>query len=377
MVSELKVDRLFNVGVVVRSLEAATLRYAEIFGMDEWDVREYGPEQLTNVEAHGRSIAPPRFRTATATTTPPLDTGWGGSAAGNSPVTFELVEPLSGESPFQEFRFVRRQGISHLKLSEMTPDEFAATRVRFANDGISVAASMTINEKVERHYLDTRTLLGGYLVEIDVALDAEPHEEPAERWNLRERYTRPDGVPAVAVFGVNHFGIVVDDVMASLERYHQFFGLEQWTIRDWRAEPGSLECPFYRGEPVEHEYLTGLSPCRDFGFEIIHPTFGPSHYNREFYDLWGEGIHHMLLNVSSGEDHWNQMQDWLASIDVPVVMGGSLGGGFAEFCYYDTMDALGGYILEAFVLKSAPSSPPPVESSTHFQIDFAALASGP
>lgn len=39
MTGLIEVDRLHSIGVIVRDLEAATLRYAEIFGMDHWDTR--------------------------------------------------------------------------------------------------------------------------------------------------------------------------------------------------------------------------------------------------------------------------------------------------------------------------------------------------
>jgi hypothetical protein len=176
----------------------------------------------------------------------------------------------------------------------------------------------------------------------------------------------------VGVQGVNHFGVVVNDVMASLERYNDLFGIPSWNIRDWRTEPGLLEGAYYRGQPVNHEYFTGLAMFRDFGFEIIQPTLGPSHYNREFRDRWGEGVHHMLLNVTADPGEWNSTRDWLASIDVPLAMGADLMGGAAHFCYYDTFETLGGYILEAVLIKGPPD---PSTAQAEYVIDFATLTS--
>ncbi len=376
MSPRLDVDRLHQVGVVVKDIGRATGRYAEIFGMDHWEVRELGPDQLTDVRSRGRAVAAPTLRTATATTVPPPGTGFFGSTEG-TPVTFELVQPVTGESPFMEFRFVRGQGISHLRLADVDADEFEALRARCAEVGVDVLASMTVDGAMRRHLLDTRAMLGGYLVEVVVQLDGAPTDDStAQHWDLGGTYTRPPGVGPVPVFGVNHFGVVVDDTISTVGRYHELFGIEQWTIRDWRTEPGSLEDPTYRGESVEHEYLTGLSMFRDFGFEIIQPTLGPSHYNREFRDLWGAGIHHMLLNISPGPDDWRRTREWLASIDVPVAMSGDLSGGAASFCYYDTAESLGGYILEGFVINSMERMMDAIASagaSTDYVIDFAAL----
>src|SRR5690606_16604426 len=123
-------------------------------------------------------------------------------------------------------------------------------------------------------------------------------------------------------------------------------GVDKWGIRNWRTEPGLLENAFYRDDKaVQHEYFTGLTPFRDFGFEVIQPTLGPSHYNREFRDLWGEGVHHMLLHIDTDPEAWDRTQQWLASINIPTVMGADLWGGATAFCYYDTWSALGGYIV--------------------------------
>ncbi|MET8948900.1 VOC family protein [Streptomyces sp. NPDC004542] len=367
----LDIDRLHSVGVVVKDLEKATLRYAEIFGIDAWDVREFGPARLTDVSVHGRRTIP-AFRTATGTTVPPAGVGLFGLP--NTPVTFELVQPLRGESPFQEFRFVRGQGISHLTLAVRDSGAFGALRELLAKNGIPVAASMTVDGALQRHFLDTRAALGGFLIEVQVPLrpSAEQQVEVTERWNHAGRYTRPEGVGPIAVQGVNHFGVVVNDVMASLRRYNEILGIPSFQIRDWRTEPDLLEGCYYRGEPVEHEYFTGVSLFHDFGFEIIQPTIGPSHYNREFRDRWGEGVHHMLLNATTDEGEWDRSREWLASIDVPLVMGADVMRGSSAFCYYDTTEALGGYILEAVLARRAPDED---VAQPDYVIDFAALTS--
>ncbi|MFG1667672.1 VOC family protein [Streptomyces sp. Y7] len=374
MTGLLDVDRLHSVGVVVRDLEAATLRYAEIFGIDEWDVHDYGPDRLTDVNSHGRPTTP-TFRTATGTTVPPSGQAIAMRDGVAVPVTFELVQPLKGESPFQEFRFARGQGISHLTLAVHDAAEFGVLRDRLEKKGIPIAASMTVDGLLERHFLDTRAALGGYLIEVRVPRQRDAGDERVvtEHWNHSGRYTRPAGVGPVKVEGVNHFGVVVNDVMKSIEQYNDLLGMGRWDIRTWRPELGLLEGAYYRDEPVNHEYFTGLAPMQDFGFEIIQPTLGPSHYNREFRDLLGEGVHHMLLNVTTDVGEWNSVRDWLKSIDVPVAMGADLLKGAAHFCYYDTSEALGGYILEAVLMKDHPDES---VASPDFVIDFATLASG-
>jgi catechol 2,3-dioxygenase-like lactoylglutathione lyase family enzyme len=374
MKSVLEIDRLRSVGVVVNDLDKATARYAEIFGIDHWDVREVDATRITGAWSYGRPTKP-SFRTATATTTAP--TGDDASPLLGLtecvPVTFELVQPLTGESPFQEFRSTRGQGISHLTLAVRSIDQFRQLRETLAEAGFQIAATIVIDDRLERHFIDTRAALGGYLVEVQVPLEptAEDSLAVSEKWDQSDRYTRPEGVRPVALQGISHFGVVVNDVMASLAQYHKFFGIEQWGMHAWRTESGLLEDPFYREEPVNHEYFTGVAQFRDFGFEIIQPTLGPSHYKEEFRDRWGEGLHHMLLNVTADPGRWDEVRGWLASIDVPLAMGADLLGRGVAFCYYDTAKSLGGYMLEAVLFRESLDLE---NAGPDYVIDFATLA---
>lgn len=366
----LPVEQLISIGVVVTDLEQATRRYAEILGIDTWEIRELGADRLSNVSSRGRAVEA-TFRTATGTTVGARREAGVSPGPDGVPVTFELVQPLTGESPLREFAFRRKQGISHLTLTAATRAEFALIREGLERAGISVASSMTVDGVTDRHLIDTRALLGGYLVEVVVSDEETSTVAVDEVWDHSDTYQRPGGVGPLPVQGVGHFGIVVDNVVETIEQYHQIFGIEQFRMRDWRTEPGLLDNPYYRGEPVDHEYFTGLAPFRDFGFEIIEPTLGPSHYNREFRDLYGEGVHHMLLSVTADEELWKRNQEWLSSIGVPLAMGAELVGGSGEFCYFDTAPALGGWMLEATCRHFAAE---PHLVQPHYVIDFAAMA---
>ena len=365
----LPVEGLVKVGVVVKDLEHATRRYAEILGIDTWEVRHYSPNRVDHLVSRGRVVGA-TFRTATGRTVGAKREAGVSPGPDGVPVTFELIEHEQGETPFAEMRFRRGQGISHLTLTRCTPAEWVGIRERLAAAGIGIAATIAV-DGLERHFVDTRRVLGGFLVEVEVAEDPETQVGVDETWEHAGSYTRPEGVGPVPVQGVGHFGVVVDNVVETIERYHQVFGIEQFRMRDWRTEPGLLEAPYYRGESVDHEYYTGLAPFRDFGFEIIEPTLGPSHYNREFRDLYGEGVHHMLLSVTADKELWARTNAWLDSIGIPLAMGSPLVGGSGEFCYHDTGADLGGWLLEATCRHFAAD---PQLLQPHYVIDFAAMA---
>lgn len=364
----LPVKGLISVGVVVPDLEKATRRYAEILGIDSWEVRTFDADRLSVMTSRGRRVEG-SFRTAVGTTKGAVRESGVAPGPDAVPVTFELVQPLAGETPFQEFRFRRTQGICHLTLSQVTSQEWPAIQSALADAGLGTAASMTVDGTHERHLIDTRSRLGGFLVEV---LVGDATQSPVDEvWDHSGTYTRPERVGPLPVQGVGHFGVVVNDVIATIEQFNEVLGVEHWRIRDWRSEPDLLQNPFYRGEDVDHEYFTGLAPFTDFGFEVIEPTKGPSHYNREFRDVHGEGVHHMLLSVTADKQLWDSNREWLASIGVPLAMGAELIRGSGEFCYYDTEEALGGWLLEA-TCRHFPADPHLVQP--HYVIDFSAMA---
>ena len=188
------VDKLHNIGVVVTDLEIAMAHYGEMFGIDVWDVAELTEDRLTEVVTHGRATTG-AFRSARGATTPPRDDR--GRAEGrvmngelDIPVHFELIQPISGESPFQEHLLVKGPGITHLTLAVSTPEEFPALAAELAAAGLPLAASFTVDSAVERHFVDTRDALGGYLVEILVPRDWNP-ARGIRRASLRRRELHP------------------------------------------------------------------------------------------------------------------------------------------------------------------------------------------
>lgn len=361
MSAVIPVDRMYGIGVVVTDLDKATVRLAEILGIDDWEVREYGDEHTTDIVSAGRPVSGAEFRSAVGSTTP--------QGPDDLPVTFELVQPLRGESPFLEFAFKRRQGIMFQTVKVMNEAEFAELMKRLEPFGVTVAYSFTVDGRMRRVFLDTRAALGGYYLEIRVPLDgSEDHAiAPTSTWNHADRYTRPDDVEPFTVQRIHHFGVVVNDTLATIRRTYDLLGLNSWNMMNWQAGAGSLDKPFYRGEDVDHAYFTSMGFIADWGLEIIQPTHGPQHYRDEFRNHWGEGIHHLLLSRIADQSRWDRTIEWLSSIGAPLVMGSELMNGASVFCYHDTM-ADTGFILEGVLTRT-----PPKESPIRWTIDFAQL----
>lgn len=359
---------LHSVGVTVRDLDATMVQLGRILGIEQWEVVTVEVGQAIH---HGRRTSGGSYRAATGTTV--LREDLVGRVEGRSgfpyrAVTFELVQPLSGETAFKEFLATRGQGVSHVVVAEGAGGDAPAIRSHLDAAGVPVAAAFDAGG--ERRVLhDTRRTLGGFFLEVR----SQAARTPGELIDISERIERPHGVSPLPVIGVSHFGVVIDDLMATMPEYHRLLGCEVFPVKNWRACHGSLDAPYYRGEQVEHGYFTGMGTCGDFQFEIIQPTYGPSDYNVDFRDAkGGPGIHHLLLYVTGSADQWQSDVAGMAALGHPQLMGSDLTGGGAEFCYFDTAEATG-FVIEGVWGGKSSTPPDPALLEPWYVVDFTEL----
>lgn len=345
----MNITRLVGIGVVVRDLDRATEQYARLLGIDDWTVADLTADRLSEAVSYGRRSAG-TYRAAYGTT--PVDPE-GPGPMGGAPrtVPFELVQPTGGETPFNEFLLSRGEGIAWLTvLAEDTDD--AGIGEHFAGLGIRRSHSHVVDGAARRTFWDTRDRLGGYLLEVVTAVP-----EPTGEAVTYDGAALRGGLPLLPMQGINHFGVVVDDTMATVEQYHRVLGIDRFAIKTWQTEEGRLDAPYYRDlRPVEHGYFTAQGFTGDFGFEIIQCTYGPAHYNREFADQRGPGIHHLFPYLTTDRADWETTVDSMTRLGAGLCMGSDLRGGASEYGYFDTFDQLGGYLVEG-VHRRFPAEP--------------------
>ena len=96
--------------------------------------------------------------------------------------------------------------------------------------------------------------------------------------------------------GLTHFGVVVHDVVERVETFARLFDVPVWRGMHWHTEPGWLEDTTNNGQPVNHGYFTGRADVGKnrsgvpFGFEVVQPTYGPSHYKEDFLQVLGPAM---------------------------------------------------------------------------------------
>jgi len=374
------VDTLYYPTIVTRDAKTLARNHAVFYGIDRWQVSHLTPERLANTSLRGRARGVP----------PKLELMGHNRAGGeygflsaigtnqNGTVSFQLVQPLGGLSTFEHFLITRGTGVHGLFMSVLQYDQFAALKQALASDGISVAQSFTADDAADFYYFDTREVLGGFYVQVVVPRRADWQHAIVvdEVWDFSGEYERPAAaLPAAKTTALPHFGVVVHDVERTVGNFARLFGQPLWRGMNWRTEPGSLEDTTNNGVPVKHGYFTARGDIGKskagigFGFEVIQPTFGPSHYKEDFLQVLGPGIHHIdTFFPVSDWDEWDALNEWMAEqFGAPACMSGWLRGRLALFQYQDAREKLG-YVIETHAPH--PKDKPRTRAVPDYWFDF-------
>jgi hypothetical protein len=325
---------LQHITVAVRDARAAAARLSRVYGIPEWSVDRLDAASFERATTHG-------YATDRAVL---VAVGSAPTAAGST--TFELVQPVAGWTTYHEFLHTRGEGIHSIGTATLTPAELDAARDDAAAHGVAIAESSVRSDGAQSLLLDTREKLGGFYIELRVPKSGAS-AAAGEVWDMRSAVAGTGAL--MPLIGVMHFGVVVPDLMRAVAGYAELFGTTAFSFRDWSSRD-SLEQPTYLGQPVDHAYFTTMvNPVDGLGFELIQPTFGPSHYKEEFLAKLGPGIHHIHSGMVPDAAAWGTLRERMEHAGVPMVMSGGILNGFLDFYYLDTRDALAGYVTEFVV----------------------------
>jgi methylmalonyl-CoA/ethylmalonyl-CoA epimerase len=133
---------------------------------------------------------------------------------------------------------------------------------------------------------------------------------------------------------LSQVAIVVRDLEARMRTFHRAFGWGPWRVYDFRQLPH--HDTHVHGRPVDYSMRTAVTRVGGVDLELVEPLDGPSQY-REFLDRHGEGLHHIMCQ--DGDGGTSRVSAALAELDLPVVMGGSVGSGL-RYAYHDGGDEL-------------------------------------
>lgn len=153
-------------------------------------------------------------------------------------------------------------------------------------------------------------------------------------------------IPDVGLGRVGQLGIVVRDIMASMEHYSRVLGVGPWKV--YTNGPPPLKNVTYHGRPASYRVRVALAHTESMIFELIQYVEGDS-IHRDFLEAQGEGIEHVGVYVANLDEPLARLRSQGLTILQSADGLGAIGDG--RYAYLDTRSTLG-TILE---LIQAPS----------------------
>jgi hypothetical protein len=387
MSNHIPIDTLYYTTIATRDAKSCAQKHSRFYGIRKWKVSHLTPERLSETSWQGLGRGRANNEGLHGNTPPSGEFGFtvahGCTDDGN--VEFQLVQPTSGMSTFEQFLATRGMGVHGVFMTVLKQPEFDALKASLAKDGIRIAQSFTLEGVARFYYLDTRKALGGFYVQIVVPIASNWQERlPVDEvWDFSRDVDAgsPASAPAKRTTAIPHFGVIVHDLHAHLENFARLFNVEIWRGMNWRTEKGSLEDTTTNGKPVVHSYFTGRADVgktrsgAPFGFEVVQPCFGPSHYKEDFLQVLGPGIHHVDLNFPVEDwSSWEALNAWLSDeFAAPCCMSGWLRGRSALFQYQDTRRSLG-YVVEIHAPRPPDFQGPKIRWTPDYWYDFGSKA---
>jgi methylmalonyl-CoA/ethylmalonyl-CoA epimerase len=135
--------KITQIAVVVRDIEAALKTYTQTLGWGPWSVFDYRPPLLHDTRVKGEPV---EFRMI-------------GAEALVDGLGFELIQPVSGPSIYQEFLDTHGEGVQHIACMKHSVEDSALMREHWRASGAGELMSGRIGESIEFYYLDTAPML--------------------------------------------------------------------------------------------------------------------------------------------------------------------------------------------------------------------------
>jgi methylmalonyl-CoA/ethylmalonyl-CoA epimerase len=139
-IEKVPVKKVLQIGIVVKDLQKAMDMYWNIFGIGPWHIVTFQPPALHNTIVRGQSV-PFTMKLALA-------------QAGD--IQWELIQPLTGQSIYQEFLDQKGGGLHHIACDVGDFDQ-AVAALQQQGIGVLMSGQMPTDSFA---YLDTEKVLG-------------------------------------------------------------------------------------------------------------------------------------------------------------------------------------------------------------------------
>ena len=135
--------KITQIAVVVRDIEAALKTYTETLGWGPWSVFEYKPPLLHDTRVKGE----------------PVEYRMIGAEASVDGLGFELIQPVSGPSIYQEFLDQHGEGVQHIACMKHSMEDSEALKKHWRERGAEILMGGRIGETIEFYYVDSGPLI--------------------------------------------------------------------------------------------------------------------------------------------------------------------------------------------------------------------------
>jgi catechol 2,3-dioxygenase-like lactoylglutathione lyase family enzyme len=132
-----------QIAIVVRDMDQSLKSYTENLGWGPWSVFDYKPPLLHDTMVRGEPV---EFRMIGAET-----------KVGD--LGFELIQPVSGPSIYQEYLDTYGEGVQHIACMKHNDTDSELLKDHWRERGADVLMSGRIGETIEFYYLDTGPII--------------------------------------------------------------------------------------------------------------------------------------------------------------------------------------------------------------------------
>ena len=132
--------RITQVTLVARDLDAKVAAYHRAFGWGPWRIFDADAGLITDATYRGE---PAEFRMR-----------WAQAQVGD--MNFEIIEPLGGRSPWQDYLDEKGEGLIGISVPLATPEEAERARSQFADEDVGILASARVGGTVDWFCLDSQ-----------------------------------------------------------------------------------------------------------------------------------------------------------------------------------------------------------------------------
>ncbi|MCL5265780.1 MAG: VOC family protein [Chloroflexi bacterium] len=157
---KLNIQAINQIGIVVRDVDKAVERYWNELGIGPWMIFTFGPG-VKKTTYHGE---PCSFALRIA-------------MAQVGPLFIELLQPLSGPTPHQEFLDQHGEGVQHLGVFVQSFEQAAEEMRRLGYEEITAAHGIGPKGDGAAAYFDTQDSLGTLLELIEMPGEMPPPEK--------------------------------------------------------------------------------------------------------------------------------------------------------------------------------------------------------